>query len=100
MESSALSKTTKECESRCRPATERQKSYRGRYLVGCDGAHSTLRQELGWELEGKTYPTRILLADIRIQDERDQLARLFASGFPGVLLVCVISRSIGVSSPP
>jgi 2-polyprenyl-6-methoxyphenol hydroxylase-like FAD-dependent oxidoreductase len=62
------------------------KSYRGRYLVGCDGAHSTLRQELGWELEGKTYPTRILLADIRIQDERDQLAwPLFASGFPGVL---------------
>jgi 2-polyprenyl-6-methoxyphenol hydroxylase-like FAD-dependent oxidoreductase len=57
------------------------KSYRGRYLVGCDGAHSTVRQELGWELEGKTYPTRILLADIRIQDERDQLPwPLFAPG--------------------
>jgi 2-polyprenyl-6-methoxyphenol hydroxylase-like FAD-dependent oxidoreductase len=62
------------------------KSYRGRYLVGCDGAHSTVRQELGWELEGKTYPTRILLADIRIQDERDQLPYpLLAPGVPGVL---------------
>ena len=62
------------------------KSYHGRYLVGCDGAHSTVRQELGWELEGKTYPTRILLADIRIQDERDQLPwPLFASGVSGVL---------------
>jgi 2-polyprenyl-6-methoxyphenol hydroxylase-like FAD-dependent oxidoreductase len=62
------------------------KSYRGRYLVGCDGAHSTVRQELGWELEGKTYPTRILLADIRIQDERDQLPYpLLAPGVSGVL---------------
>src|ERR1700751_4943187 len=31
------------------------KSYRGRYLVGCDGAHSVVRGELGWGLEGKTY---------------------------------------------
>ena len=62
------------------------KSYRGRYLVDCDGAHSTVRAELGWELEGKTYPTRILLADIRIQDERDQLPwPVFAPAVPGVL---------------
>jgi 2-polyprenyl-6-methoxyphenol hydroxylase-like FAD-dependent oxidoreductase len=48
-------------------------TYRGRYLIGCDGAHSTVRQALGWELRGKTYPSRVLLADIRIRDERDQL---------------------------
>jgi 2-polyprenyl-6-methoxyphenol hydroxylase-like FAD-dependent oxidoreductase len=48
-------------------------TYRGPYLIGCDGAHSTIRRSLGWGLEGKTYPARILLADIRIQDERDQL---------------------------
>jgi 3-(3-hydroxy-phenyl)propionate hydroxylase len=62
------------------------KSFRGRYLVGCDGAHSTVRGELGWELEGKTYPTRVLLADIRIQDERDQLPwPVFVPNVPGVL---------------
>src|SRR5215471_1928142 len=62
------------------------KSYRGRYLVGCDGAHSVVRGELGWELEGKTYPTRVLLADIRIKDERDQLPwPVFAPGVSGVL---------------
>ena len=62
------------------------KSYRGRYLVGCDGAHSIVRGELGWELEGKTYPTRVLLADIRIQDDRDQLPwPVFAPDVAGVL---------------
>jgi 2-polyprenyl-6-methoxyphenol hydroxylase-like FAD-dependent oxidoreductase len=62
------------------------KSYHGRYLVACDGAHSTVRQEVGWELEGKTYPTRILLADIRIQDERDQLPwPVFAPDVSGLL---------------
>jgi 2-polyprenyl-6-methoxyphenol hydroxylase-like FAD-dependent oxidoreductase len=48
-------------------------TYRGQYLVGCDGAHSIVRRSLGWELEGKTYPSRVFLADIRIRDERDQL---------------------------
>jgi 2-polyprenyl-6-methoxyphenol hydroxylase-like FAD-dependent oxidoreductase len=48
-------------------------TYRGRYLIGCDGAHSTVRESLGWELRGKTYPSRVLLADVRIRDQRDQL---------------------------
>ncbi len=48
-------------------------TYRGQYLVGCDGAHSAVRRSLGWELQGKTYPSRVFLADIRIRDERDQL---------------------------
>jgi 2-polyprenyl-6-methoxyphenol hydroxylase-like FAD-dependent oxidoreductase len=62
------------------------KSCHGRYLIGCDGAHSTVRRDLGWELVGKTYPTRVLLADIRIQDERDQLPYpLLAPDVPGVL---------------
>jgi 2-polyprenyl-6-methoxyphenol hydroxylase-like FAD-dependent oxidoreductase len=62
------------------------KSYRGRYLVGCDGAHSIIRKDLGWELVGKTYRTQVLLADIRIEDERDQLPYpLLAPGVSGVL---------------
>jgi 2-polyprenyl-6-methoxyphenol hydroxylase-like FAD-dependent oxidoreductase len=48
-------------------------AYHGRYLVGCDGARSAIRATLGWELQGKTYPTRMLLGDIRLQDDRDQL---------------------------
>lgn len=40
-------------------------------LIGADGAHSSVRGQLGWELEGKTYPTRAVLADIRIAPEYD-----------------------------
>jgi 2-polyprenyl-6-methoxyphenol hydroxylase-like FAD-dependent oxidoreductase len=46
---------------------------RGAFLAGCDGAHSRVRTELGWPLEGTTYPTRILLADVRLRDARDAL---------------------------
>lgn len=46
---------------------------RGAFLAGCDGAHSCVRTGLGWQLEGKTYPTRVLLADVRLRDARDTL---------------------------
>jgi 2-polyprenyl-6-methoxyphenol hydroxylase-like FAD-dependent oxidoreductase len=43
------------------------------YLCGCDGAHSAVRQGLGFELEGKTYVAHAVLADVLIEDERDEL---------------------------
>ncbi len=52
------------------PHGERQ--IEARYLVGADGAHSVVRQGLGLALEGKTYPTRALLADVRAPPEKDQ----------------------------
>ena len=42
------------------------------YLVGADGAHSSVRAQLGVELAGKTYPTQALLADVRINPEHDR----------------------------
>jgi 2-polyprenyl-6-methoxyphenol hydroxylase-like FAD-dependent oxidoreductase len=42
-------------------------------LVGCDGPHSIVRETLGWRLEGKTYPTRLVLADVRLGDARNDL---------------------------
>jgi 2-polyprenyl-6-methoxyphenol hydroxylase-like FAD-dependent oxidoreductase len=51
-------------------------------LVGCDGPHSIVRETLGWHLEGKTYPTRLVLADVRLGDARNDLPwpRLAAEG--------------------
>ena len=37
-----------------------------KYVVGCDGAHSTVRQRVGIEFAGKQYETHILLADVQL----------------------------------
>ena len=67
---------------------------RGRYLAGCDGSHSRVRGLLGWSLEGKTYPTRIMLADVFLPDERGDLPspRLWPLGRGGLVAVRFASR--------
>ncbi|MBW3598817.1 MAG: FAD-dependent monooxygenase [Planctomycetes bacterium] len=37
------------------------------YLVGCDGAHSTVRHQLNLGFEGHPYEERFLLADLRLR---------------------------------
>lgn len=64
---------------------------RAGYLAGCDGAHSKVRELLGWHLEGKTYPGRLLLADVRPRpaggvDRGDRSFPLFAPRRRGVLV--------------
>ncbi|QNI08300.1 monooxygenase [Mycobacterium kubicae] len=39
---------------------------RARYVVGCDGAHSAVRELTGIDFTGKQYETHILLADVRL----------------------------------
>ena len=39
-------------------------SVRAKYVVGCDGAHSTVRRLVGIDFVGKQYETHILLADV------------------------------------
>jgi len=39
------------------------------FAVGCDGAHSIVRKSLGLELQGTTYPTRMVLSDERIEEQ-------------------------------
>jgi len=41
-------------------------SVRADYVVGCDGAHSTVRSRLGIDFVGKQYETHILLADVQL----------------------------------
>lgn len=49
-----------------------EETLEGKFLVGADGAHSVVRASLGFELVGKTYPTRAFLADIRVPEKSDQ----------------------------
>ena len=39
---------------------------RANYVVGCDGAHSTIRALVGIDFVGKQYETHILLADVAL----------------------------------
>jgi 2-polyprenyl-6-methoxyphenol hydroxylase-like FAD-dependent oxidoreductase len=39
---------------------------RAKYVVGCDGAHSAVRQLVGIDFVGKQYETHILLADVQL----------------------------------
>src|SRR5262245_45603579 len=47
------------------PAGDRQ-TIHCRYLVGCDGAHSTVRHALGLSFEGGAFPVGFLLADVEL----------------------------------
>ena len=42
------------------------------YVVGADGAHSTVRGLLGVDFVGKEYATHILLADVRLTEPPEQ----------------------------
>lgn len=44
----------------------RREEVHASWLLGCDGAHSTVRKGLGLELEGSTYEFRLIQADIRV----------------------------------
>ena len=37
-----------------------------RFVAGCDGAHSKVREEMGADLEGETYRVRAALADVEV----------------------------------
>ncbi|WP_052667573.1 FAD-dependent oxidoreductase [Nitriliruptor alkaliphilus] len=43
------------------------------YVVGCDGASSTVRDVIGAGFEGRTYRLRPMLADVAVHDARDDL---------------------------
>jgi 2-polyprenyl-6-methoxyphenol hydroxylase-like FAD-dependent oxidoreductase len=52
-----------------------------RYVVGCDGAHSTVRRAAALSFEGEAYPQRFMLADLEIDGPLEPDA---ANVFPGV----------------
>lgn len=45
---------------------DREEWVHASYIVGCDGAHSTVRQELGVSFDGESYPEDWMLADLHV----------------------------------
>jgi 2-polyprenyl-6-methoxyphenol hydroxylase-like FAD-dependent oxidoreductase len=56
------------------------------YLVGCDGAHSTVRHQAGIGFAGSAYPQTFVLADVEVDGDLDPDAAHFFPGNDGVLL--------------
>ncbi|MGW0610734.1 FAD-dependent monooxygenase [Streptomyces sp. NPDC002788] len=52
--------------SRIVTASGARQELRSRFLVGCDGAHSTVRKALGLTFEGGRFPEEYMLADVEV----------------------------------
>ncbi|MET9434733.1 FAD-dependent monooxygenase [Streptomyces sp. NPDC006551] len=50
--------------ARLRTASGADEEVRVRYLIGCDGAHSTVRKGLGLSFAGGAFPEEYMLADV------------------------------------
>lgn len=51
-----------------------------RYVVGCDGAHSTVRRQAGIPFRGSAYPQTFVLADCEVDGVEPGAAHAFLSG--------------------
>ena len=71
-------------------SNEVQATMTASFLVGCDGAHSSIRRAWREDLEGTTFPIRVFLYDVQIPDSlREELPfprlHLTQSGMVGAI---------------
>jgi len=65
---------------------------RARYLVGCDGAHSSVRQHAGIPFRGGRYPHTFALADLEVDGALERDAAHSFIGAAGVLFFFPLGR--------
>ncbi|MGW3989341.1 FAD-dependent monooxygenase [Streptomyces sp. NPDC004830] len=80
--------------SRLVGASGEEQEVRSRFLIGCDGAHSTVRKKLGLAFEGDRFPEEYMLADVEVDWSLPQGYSVRAShhdpeGRIDDLLVCI-----------
>jgi 2-polyprenyl-6-methoxyphenol hydroxylase-like FAD-dependent oxidoreductase len=78
------------CTLRHRDGSSEQ--LRARYLVGCDGAHSSVRQRAGIPFEGGRYPHTFVLGDLEVDGELERDAAHSFIGTPGMLFFFPLER--------
>ncbi|MCI0571106.1 MAG: FAD-dependent monooxygenase, partial [Myxococcaceae bacterium] len=78
------------CTLRHRDGTTEQ--VRSRYLVGCDGVRSTVRQGAGIPFEGGAYPQTFVLGDLEVDGDLEREAAHAFVGAPGMLLFFPLGR--------
>ncbi|OZB90669.1 FAD-dependent monooxygenase [Paenibacillus sp. XY044] len=83
-----------------RQGTTQEQSYA--YVCGCDGAHSTVRKEMGLEFPGGTYEQMFFVADVGSIEPVSHVAmNFFEEGFCLVFPICTSGqvRLIGLIPP-
>jgi 2-polyprenyl-6-methoxyphenol hydroxylase-like FAD-dependent oxidoreductase len=70
---------------RLRHQDGREEFIRAGYVVGCDGAHSTVRAQAGIAFEGMAYPQTLVLADVEATGVEPGAAHAFMAA-RGILL--------------
>jgi 2-polyprenyl-6-methoxyphenol hydroxylase-like FAD-dependent oxidoreductase len=80
-----LTEATDEVSVTYRDANGQTESLSGAYLVGCDGARSTVRHQLGLAFEGNTDEKTFYVADVRMEssliNKKEGYMNLAAKGF-------------------
>lgn len=80
-----LTENSDEVSVTYRGANGQTESLSGAYLVGCDGARSTVRDQLGLAFEGDTEEKTFYVADVRIEspliNKKEGYMNLTAKGF-------------------
>jgi 2-polyprenyl-6-methoxyphenol hydroxylase-like FAD-dependent oxidoreductase len=57
-----------------------EETVEARYVVGCDGAHSTVRAQAGIGFEGYAYPQTFLLADLEVDGLEPDAVHTYMAG--------------------
>lgn len=70
-----------------------QQELRATYVVGCDGAHSTVRNLLKLDFEGGEYKDQFMLADIHVEDTINHKELLLCPHEDGPLAIFPMSDS-------
>jgi 2-polyprenyl-6-methoxyphenol hydroxylase-like FAD-dependent oxidoreductase len=70
-------------------ASQEVERVEAKWLVGCDGAHSTVRKQLQLPMEGEEYPEQFVLADVYLQGDLTQ----------GVLITWLNDQGLLVGAP-
>jgi len=78
----SLSQNHEEVEITFAEGLETKKA-KASFLVGCDGAHSKVRELLGFTLDGLTYTLKATLADVELVNKKDyKFPRVSTKYFP------------------